>query len=141
MRFDYECQNADCQFSFEVEQTLKARRLRKCKVCGKTTLERVILEAPLGFVQGEPTTVGQLAERNTKSMGVYGIEEARRQQREAKIASRKEAVKDLLKKMPEGTRIPDYQESKPWYGRLTADKKKAIESGGDKQHKYIMTGE
>lgn len=143
MRFDYECQNEGCQFLFEVEQKVSARRLRKCPACGKRKLERVILEAPLGFVQREPTTVGQLAERNTKELGTYGVQAMRRKQEQAKIAAKKEAIKDLQKKLPAGARIPEYQEHKPWYGKLEEKQKKAIlsDESGDKTHKYIMTGE
>lgn len=142
MQYDYECQNEECQFLFEIEQRVSARRLRKCPACGKKKLERVILEAPFGFVQREPTTVGQLAERNTKEMGKYELQSKRKNQEDAKVAAKAEALKELKQKMPHGAYIPEQQEHRPWYGKLEAKKHKSIrdDSTGAKAHKYIMEG-
>ncbi len=35
-----------------------------CPVCEQNTLKKVFLTAPSFFVRGEPTTIGQLSERN-----------------------------------------------------------------------------
>ena len=60
--YDYEC--SSCDHSFSISQSIKDDALSKCPECKKKKLQRVILEAPIAFVMGEPTTVGQMADRN-----------------------------------------------------------------------------
>ena len=108
MRFDYECSKEECGFLFEVEQPLKARKLRRCPVCGKSSLERVILAAPLGFVRGDVTTVGQLAERNAKAMGAEAVELEKKHLIRQEEFARKSRMENLRKKMPAGAKLLDY---------------------------------
>ena len=75
--YDYEC--GQCNHSFSVVQSIKEDELKRCPECNKNHLQRVMLSPPLFFVKGEPTTIGQLADRNTKKMGSYELENKRRE--------------------------------------------------------------
>lgn len=141
-RFDYECQESDCQFSFEMEHAIKARRPRKCPMCERQSLERVILTAPLGFVRGNVTTIGQQAELNAKKLGRYGSEEKSRRINEEFLARRNAMKQELAKRMPKGITVPKIEDHKPWYGKLSNKMKKhAGANANAKIHHYIQTGE
>ena len=47
-KFDYHCNNEECNHEFEVEQRISDDKLVTCPKCGQDTLERVIL-ATAGF--------------------------------------------------------------------------------------------
>jgi len=129
MRYDYECKKEDCQFEFEVEQRISARRLRKCPACGSKSLERIILQAPMSYMAGR--TIGTLADRQTSDL---------KQQSETKrlLDAKQTRIDAVRKKMPEGAILPDNIEHKPWYGKLS--KKMASETSSKKLHNYIMKG-
>ena len=144
MRYDYECQSEECQILFEVEQSLKSKRLRKCPACGESTLERVILQAPLCFIERDVTTVGQLAERNNKKMGKEGVRATERAIADDMLRQRKENRALVEKNLPEGAKLVDINEGNetPWYGKLDKKAEQLIKSDptGQKTHKYIMEG-
>lgn len=89
----YNCEN--CQTSFEVKQSLKDDPLTKCESCGKESLYKSIQSC---FIVGEPVTVGQLAERNTKKMGKYHLEKLRKDHAESGQAAADQAYADVGKK-------------------------------------------
>ena len=68
--YEYKCSN--CGHSFEVVQSMKSRKKRKCPSCKQSKLEKVI-GTPMVFVKGEPQTIGHWAERNTQKMGRYEL--------------------------------------------------------------------
>ena len=64
--YDYECESCKHQL-LDVQQSIKDDALTKCPNCNNDTLSRIITGG-LGFTyKSEPTTIGQLAERNYKS--------------------------------------------------------------------------
>tara|TARA_R100000008_G_scaffold44096_1_gene25620 strand:- start:2109 stop:2447 length:339 start_codon:yes stop_codon:yes gene_type:complete len=70
---DYEC--VKCGKFFEsVYQKFEDDPLTKCSGCGAESLAKVFA-VPTFFVKGEPTTVGQIADRNTKTMGRYELQD------------------------------------------------------------------
>lgn len=89
--YEYRCEA--CEHFFGEELSIKKyKRRKKCPSCGKYKLLR-ILDAPTISVKGCPTTIGQLAEANTKKMGRYELEEKEnkdsKELREAKKETRK----------------------------------------------------
>ena len=74
--YDYVCANCDHTIE-DVHQSIKDKPLVKCPQCGRMSLERVIYGGDI-FVKGEATTIGQLADRNTKKMGKYELESKQR---------------------------------------------------------------
>jgi len=73
-KYDYGCNC--CGFSWEdIQQSINDPPKKKCPRCKKMTLERVIFGGVEPFVRGDATTLGQLAERNSKKMGKSGVEE------------------------------------------------------------------
>ena len=68
--YDYECFKEDCGYQlYNIEQSLGEDPIEVCPECKNHTLYRVILSAPIGFTSREVTTIGQLAEKNSKKMG------------------------------------------------------------------------
>lgn len=140
--YTYECQNEECGLMFSVVQGIKDNQMRKCPHCEQKTLERVILTAPYAFVRQEPTTVGQLGERNAKKMGKHGLELARKNREAMDERMRQERKEAVKKKLPPGAKLLEHNGEAAWYGDAPEKVKKAAQSGDkDKVHKYIMTGE
>jgi putative FmdB family regulatory protein len=74
--YDYEC--SECGHLEEIFQKFSEEQIDTCPACGSNTYRRVILQAPLGFIKGEPTTVRHLADRNTQKMGHYELQDRRK---------------------------------------------------------------
>ena len=74
--YDYEC--SECGHLEEIFQKFSEEQIDTCPECGSNTYRRVILQAPLGFIKGEPTTVRHLADRNTQKMGHYELQDRRK---------------------------------------------------------------
>ena len=75
--YEYKCEACEHFLSEEIS-IKKYKKKKKCPSCGKHKLKR-ILSSPNISVKGESTTLGQLAESNTKKMGRYELEEKQRQ--------------------------------------------------------------
>ena len=70
--YDFECE--PCAYYTEIRQGPDDSDIHECPLCNQQTLKKVFINAPHMSVIGEPTTVGQLADRNTKKMGKYELE-------------------------------------------------------------------
>jgi len=137
MRYDYECQNKECQFLFEVEQYVTdKKRFKKCAMCKKYTLERVLFEAPIGFVSQDPATILQQAEHNTKKMGTYELEDKRKGIKDEQL-QKKQNCRDAVKRKYPNATVPDASMDRPWYGKLPDNISKQNEA---RKNKYIMEG-
>lgn len=73
MRYEYKCK--DCSDSIEVIQSIKDNALTHCFKCGSEGLERVIYGGVHCSVVQEPKTLKQQADRNTKKMGHYELQD------------------------------------------------------------------
>lgn len=71
--YDFECES--CAYYTEIKQSFDDPNTHNCPHCGKKTLVKVFINPPSIMVRGEPSTIGQLADRNTKKMGKYEIED------------------------------------------------------------------
>lgn len=114
-RYDYEC--SKCGHIEEVYQSFHDEPLKKCPSCKKNKFHRIITSVNF-TIKGEPTTLGQLAEKNTKKMG-----------------------KELVQLADEKAKIKKPKPKKQWYGKLPDNKKKDILSSKERAKKYILTGE
>mgnify|MGYP003656204632 CR=1 FL=1 len=83
--YDYECQ--DCSHEFEQFHGFNDTP-SPCEKCNSENVEIVVNQAPVGFVKGEPTTLGQLAESNTKNMGRYELEAKRAKQEKGNLKNK-----------------------------------------------------
>ena len=87
--YDYLCNECGCEF----EQFHGFNKTPEPCKCGSSDIKIVINQVPMGFVKGEPTTLGQLAESNTKNMGSYERSEKRAKQQEGNL--KKQKLKDV----------------------------------------------
>lgn len=98
-KYDYGCNC--CGFLWEdVQQSINDPPKKKCPKCKHMTLSRVIFGGIEPFVRGEATTLGQLAERNSKKMGKYGVaerEEKKQNQVDQGLKAHKEEIKNIGK--------------------------------------------
>lgn len=102
MWYDYQCEDCNNKV-IDVYQGILDRPDTKCQLCGSLNYHRVIY-APTVFVRGEPTTLGQLAESNSKKMGKSKVEDLVGKDKSSKKTALKEARKELnsnLNKMTE----------------------------------------
>lgn len=75
--YDFECE--PCAYYTEVRQGPDDPDKQVCPLCEQETLKKVFINAPSISVIGEPSTVRHLADRNTKKMGRYEIEDKNKQ--------------------------------------------------------------
>lgn len=129
----YICDN--CEHSFMIQQAMHESLKKKCPQCGKRSLYQDLTGQHV-FIPGEPKTVGQLAERNTKKMGKYALESAEHQRKK----ERKKAKAEFAKRMGFEPKVAN---SETWYNPKGEDlgKKLADKNTTEKVHKYIMEGE
>ncbi len=73
--YDFECE--PCAYHIEIFQRHDAPQTHKCPICEQQTLSKIFINAPGIIIRGEPTTVGQQADRNTSKMGKYELESKR----------------------------------------------------------------
>ena len=94
--YDFECQ--DCAYYTEITQKMEASSRHKCPHCGKKTLVKVLINPPAMFIRGAPTTIGQMADRNTEKMGKYELQDKTREHG-AKASGEAKERRELQKKI------------------------------------------
>lgn len=137
----YICDNAECEYTFEVEQKRDDPLKKKCPVCKKFSLYQDLSGIYVGV--REVKSVGQLAERNTKALGRYGLEDRleKEKQEDRKQYNRKKSIIE----QKYGAVVPDYDAKDP-IPPTPDNVKKSIASQPDekskreRQIKYIMEG-
>ena len=90
INYDYVCKNCNHEIK-DVLQSIKDEPIKKCEECGNDTLERVIYGGIGGFVENT-STIGQLADKNTKQMGSYKRSELEERAKESKKAASPQTV-------------------------------------------------
>jgi putative FmdB family regulatory protein len=85
INYDYICQACDHELE-NVLQSIKDKPKKRCPKCGKHKLERVLHGGVYGFVNNA-STVGQLADKNTRDMGHYQKSEIEAKAKENKPKS------------------------------------------------------
>lgn len=83
------CEDCKSEYGVIEKKSDDVTEFAICPACGGS-LDVHILGTPDFAIRGNITTLGQLAEHNTKKMGKYGKEERDRQQKESNKAARKE---------------------------------------------------
>lgn len=123
-----------CEHTFEVQQPLHEEKLKKCPQCERETLYQD-LRGQYHAIR-EVKTLGQLAERNTKKLGRYGLDSKVEQERQKKLKKNQEVLKKS------GVDLPlEKCEHKPWYGTLNSESATKINKMTTEQKaKYIMDG-
>lgn len=132
--YEYLCDN--CHNNFEIMQSIKAEPVKVCDKCGSDTIHRVIFPTTV-FCSKEPKTLGQLAEKNTKKMGRYELQEKRRAHKESEVAARNQASIETGLKLGHTPKLIDI-DAKPVIDKSEVNK---INKMTEKQVKdYINNG-
>lgn len=124
--YEYGC--CECGYEFEIHQNFSDKPLVDCPKCNLLGLQRIISGGLCSFMQQDPKTLGHLADRNTKKMGHYELQEKRKYQEESGNAAHAKALE-------EAGVIKDY---KPFYGKPDVDISKL--KTREQQQKYILEG-
>lgn len=131
----YQCD--DCGKTFEIGQSIKDDRLTNCPECNSTNFYRLIQMPLYVRVIGEPTTVGQLAERNKKTLSSEQIAKLKEENKTKKTISR--IPHDQL---PAHTKLRKKEPLPEWMAKARTKTHKDILKMSPKQiEKYIHTGE
>jgi putative FmdB family regulatory protein len=85
MLYDYKCDKCNHEI-LDVYQSIKDDTLVNCPACGKDSLARVIYGGIHASVRGT-NTIGQLADKNWRSMGKYKQSEILEKTKNAKEKS------------------------------------------------------
>lgn len=132
--YEYEC--GCCHHRFEIKQSIKDEPLKKCIACNQHMLERIIFGGGAAFVRQEASTIGQLADRNTKNMGTYEKQEKRAAHKNSEKAAKKRLKEEAAAKL--GGTIPEASESyTPIYGKSD---KQFDKMSKEQINKYILEG-
>ncbi len=95
--YDYGCNH--CGFLWaDVTQSINDAPKKKCPKCSKMTLDRILFGGIHVFTRGEATTLGQLAEHNTKKMGHYELQDKRAKKKEETDAGLKKYNEEIKQK-------------------------------------------
>lgn len=147
----YEFTCSSCEYTFEIfrsfkefEELEKSKNFKRCPKCKKNKLHQVFYPAH-GYVRNT-NTLAQLAERNTKKMGKYELEERRRKDKIENVKRRTDALvrNGMLK--PDQVDPEKIVDKKPeWYGEMDDSTGKKIFSGTKKEikkkvRKYVEKG-
>jgi putative FmdB family regulatory protein len=81
IEYDYRCKSEECGLEWSELQSIKDDSSRLCPFCTKETAQRVLY--PFNLTVKDIKTVGQLADKNTREMGIY-----ERQAHEADLAEK-----------------------------------------------------
>lgn len=127
----YRC-NA-CLYEYEIHQRIIEKPITLCPGCGENKCERLICE-PIVIDCG-PTTVGGQADRNTRNMGKYELEDKRK----SNLESNQTANSTFAEKITGGKALKPTK--KPWYHGQNNVTPKQINKMNDKQvMKFIKEG-
>lgn len=130
----YECKK--CGVVLEIDQSIKDDAFTFCPECETESLERVPQVPLYCHVVGEPTTIGQLADRNTKHMSSEQMSKLQEQYK----------TKKTINRFPEGTiksaEEPSKEDLPSWVQKPRTKSYKELNNMTTKQvEKYIKTGE
>jgi putative FmdB family regulatory protein len=84
--YDYICENCNHEIH-DVEQSIKDKPKKICPSCGKHGLARVLYGGAFCSVSKDPSTIGQLADRNAKKAGRQKMSEVEAKARENQPSS------------------------------------------------------
>ena len=134
--YEYEC--GGCDTHYIIEQKITDRPKKKCPNCKAFALERLLFP-PLIFVRGgTPTTLGQMAEKNTKKLGKEQIEKMQ----DRVIDNKKKSRQELAKKLPSNAKLADIpDDNKSFYNTTGESLKQLTKLTPEKKQHYIMTGQ
>lgn len=123
----YKCDN--CEHEFELVQGYKDKRKKKCPNCNRKKLRQVFCEP---YIAGEIKSMGSLAEKNTREMGKYALEDKYRQDATERDAVKLESLKQAGVIQQNATELPKTEN--------TLKKLSKVISSPEKTKKYVEEG-
>lgn len=123
----YKCDS--CEYEFEIVQGYKDKRKKKCPSCNRKKLRQVFCEP---YIAGEIRSMGSLAEKNTREMGKYALEDKYRQDATERDAVKLESLKQAGVIQQNATELPKTEN--------TLKKLSKVISSPEKTKKYVEEG-
>jgi putative FmdB family regulatory protein len=135
--YQYLCSNEDCtQRIFDTHQSIHDAPLVNCPLC-QQSIQRVIHSPRDVFVNGEPKTLGVLAEQNRKRLGESYCQEKEQQMREERLNA-----SEFKGKLPTGASVGEKRVAHDtWWRKANEPVDLSLATmTPEKTEKYIMTG-
>lgn len=133
----YVCEECGDKFA-EIGKRNGYKFKKKCPSCKKLTLDTLILGDVIMFVENV-TTIGQLAERDNKKRGKYGVEDEIRNMKEQRKAAQEEVLRQQGVDMDK-VDIGGNDKNKTWYNPSGKDLSHLADLSPEGTQKYIETG-
>lgn len=92
--YHYAC--SECKEEFETSHSIKEPLRKNCPFCKLDGLA-VVLDGPPVIITKEIKTIGQLAEKNAKELGKYGLQERMAQDGTLERVQKREKQNELRK--------------------------------------------
>ena len=89
--YDFECE--PCAYNTEITQSMSSPSVLDCPICGQPTFKKIFISPPHVSVIGPPTTIGQMADRNTKNLGSYERQDKTREDKKGKGLTKEQKEK------------------------------------------------
>ena len=133
--YEYECDA--CGANFDVMQSIKDDAYTVCPECNDDKLHRV-LHAPLHIrIIGEPTTIGQIADRNAKHMSKEQMDAA-----QDAWATQKTINRTPEEYRPKSVDVTPKGDAPPWVTQnRTKSTKQVTQMTPEQTKKYVQSGE
>lgn len=133
----YVCEECGDKFA-EVGKRIGYKFKKKCPSCLSFSLDSIIMGDITMFVENV-TTVGQLAERDNKKLGKYGVEDRCREIEKSRRAAQEEMMRQSGADMDK-IDIGGKGKNKKWYNPEGKDLSHLADLSAKGKEKYIKTG-
>jgi putative FmdB family regulatory protein len=137
--YEYEC--SECDYIFEIKQSIHEDPIKICPECSAESARRVLHPPNLICYTSDVKSLGLLASRNARKMGKQLTEERFRQDKEHSRVAKKAAREQLRQKLPAGATLPEPGGEAPWYRKGTEGPDTSLAKMTPEQtKKYINEG-
>lgn len=135
----YQCEACDDKFA-EIGKRVGYKIKKKCPSCKKMALDTYTV-GNISFFVKDVTTLGQLAEKDNKKLGKYGVEDKIRALENSKKEAQDEAIRRYNQAGRDTSKIVDKKkENKTWFNPNGDDLSHLADLTDKGQQKYIETG-
>ena len=134
--YEYICSNTSCVCdTFQTYQSIREDPLKQCPYCGEETIERTFHAVPV-MINGDPKTLGALAEANRKKFGRAYCEDQEQKMRDERISA-----SEFVGSLPQGASVVKREaKDTPWRKAHEKFDTSLAKLDKEKKHKYIMIG-
>lgn len=122
---------------YTVKQSIKDDPLVECEFCNEHSIQRVIHSPDVLVKVSDPKTLGLLADRNSKKLGKFGVEDKTKEIKDEYIDRKNKYVG----KLPDGAKSKETESyTPPWRPNTTGPDLSLSKLTPKQKEKYIFEG-